>query len=61
MSIQKLLIEIYEDGIAERIKDEGCNYIRTCETLKLNTSYRVLKFKGREVELSQRLSDLGLK
>ena len=36
-------------------------FLDICETLKLNTSYRVLKFKGREVELSQRLSDLGLK
>ena len=36
-------------------------FLDVCETLKLNTSYRVLKFKDREVELSQRLSDLGLK
>ena len=36
-------------------------FLDICEALKLNTSYRVLKFKDREVELSQTLSDLGLK
>ena len=40
---------------------ESLKLLNVCESPKLNTFYRTLTFKGREVELSQKLSDLGLK
>ena len=35
--------------------------LNVCESPKLNTLYRTLTFKGQEIELSQKLSDLGVK
>jgi len=40
---------------------ESLKLLNVCESPKLNTFYRTLTFKGREVELSQKLSDLGVK
>ena len=40
---------------------ESLKLLNVCESSKLNTLYRTLTFKGQEIELSQKLSDLGVK